>query len=130
MIEGEMLESADEWLEEEPAEKPKKKKFGFGFGRKKKRAEIPADEELPEETEAVSAEETVEEPAEEPAEAEPEVVAAPVVEAPVQVIAEEKKIVKTVPVMARTWLMRLTACSKLSETPLSAARNRLPKLWR
>lgn len=65
LIEGEMLESADEWLEEEPAEKPKKKKFGFGFGRKKKRTEIPADEELPEETEAVSEEETVEEPAEE-----------------------------------------------------------------
>lgn len=65
LIEGEMLESADEWLEEEPAEKPKKKKFGFGFGRKKKREEIPADEELPQETEAVSAGETVEEPAEE-----------------------------------------------------------------
>ncbi|MBR5311533.1 MAG: hypothetical protein IKU40_01465 [Clostridia bacterium] len=65
LIEVEMLESAAEWLEEEPAEKPKKKKFGFGFGRKKKRAEIPADDELPEETEAVSEEETADEPAEE-----------------------------------------------------------------
>ncbi len=43
LIEGEMLESADEWLEEEPAEKPKKKWFSFGFGRKKKK-EIPAEE--------------------------------------------------------------------------------------
>ncbi|MBQ2278233.1 MAG: hypothetical protein II333_06645, partial [Clostridia bacterium] len=68
LIEGEMLESADEWLEEEPEEKPKKKKFGFGFGRKKKRTEIPADEELPEETESAAAEESADEPAEEPVE--------------------------------------------------------------
>ena len=44
LIEGEMLESADEWLKEEPAEKPKKKRFAFGFGKKKKNKEIPAEE--------------------------------------------------------------------------------------
>ena len=41
LIEGEMLESAEEWLEEEPEAKPKKKWFGLGFGRKKKIEEIP-----------------------------------------------------------------------------------------
>ena len=68
VIEGEMLESAEEWLDEEPEEKPKKKRFGFGFGRKKKREEIPVEEELPEEIEVDPAEEAAESPAEEPAE--------------------------------------------------------------
>ena len=34
----------------------------------------------------------------------------------------------TRPVMASTWLIRLTARSKLPEMPLRAARKRLPKL--
>ena len=61
LIEGEMLESADEWLEEETEKKPKKKRFGFGFGRKKKLEEAPAEEAIPEEPAA----EPMEEPAEE-----------------------------------------------------------------
>ncbi len=35
----------------------------------------------------------------------------------------------TRPVMAKTSLIRVTACSKLEEMPLRAAKNRLPKDW-
>ena len=79
-------------------------------------AEVPA-EEVAEAVEEPAAEVEAE-VAEEPAQAEPEVAAAPVVEAPVRVIPEEKKIVKTVPVMAAPiaktdalslWVVELTS---------------------
>lgn len=66
LIEGEMLASADEWLEDAEEEKPRKKWFGFGRKKKNRKlaeAEVIAEEELSGE---LSAEEfTVEEFAEE-----------------------------------------------------------------